>query len=229
MCDTNDEQSSKTENRQFSSDQDDLPILFPNEQDQEATRDSEAGSQNFSALSTFVPMEEGIMDIHHPNNHHPFPQALSMTTYNQHHDSTTEHAFLSHHGYGFHQTIHQNPQHLQLHQGNLHLHQQQQQVHPHQQSINHYHLSPPALTELHHEPGQAMMHSDPVHHQNSMYQNSQPAFIHRANAGPENAILPQEEGTWGETCGRVPSLEELRWRDLYRNVPARGKIIIFHF
>lgn len=37
------------------------------------------------------------------------------------------------------------------------------------------------------------------------------------------AAAAHEDENWKDVnAGRVPTLEELRWRDLYRNVPARG-------
>ncbi|XP_077975955.1 nuclear receptor ROR-gamma-like [Styela clava] len=176
-------------------------------------------TEAISDLSSVQPMEEGLMDVHHPNNAH-FSQALTLTGYGQHHDSVPDPSFLAHHGYGFHQPMHQSHHSMPSHHN---------QGHRHNQHHTQYHqLSPPGVIEIPEAHSVIHKNSD-LHHQNSMYQNGHASYPghHPGPMGHENGMPPNhDEMAWAEACGRVPSLEELRWRDLYRNVPARAQIEI---
>ena len=146
------------------------------------------------------------MDVHHSRINHRTPP-IAMAAYSVHRPEARQNPpiLTPHPGYGFHPHLQQGHNGLVNH--NM----------PHQGPINPYQVSPTPVVEA----IGAMGGGDTDIPQNQAYQNGQVAvYSHQRNAANmENAV--SSEASWAASAR---SLEELRWRESHRNIPARGEV-----
>lgn len=114
----------------------------------------------------------------------------------------------------------------------------QQQNYPHMQQIPHgvqphltqqqhamvpYRSSRPDGSEIREE----LLAREAERHRNAVFQNGHSGTFQHHVSVVEGAGVPLEELPWPDNCNQsLRLLEDRRWNELYKHVPARGKCIL---